>query len=1489
MDGLNILIVDDEPLVGDLIRRKLSKIEPLLNITLADSAYDCLELMAEIRVDCILSDYQMPGMDGMELLDRLRKSGDLTPFIFVTGQGNEEVAREAFKHGAYDYFTKEVGFAHFDRISNSIRQAVKHRRSEEDRARTEQKLTAEKNKLDAIIACIGDGLCIVNREFMLVYSNQAYNDLVGDHAGKHCYSIIEGLDRVCEDCPVERTFRDGRVHRSRKRGLIDGREIVVDISSSPLKDHSGGVVAAVKVVRDVTEQIKAAEQVASSEKMYRAMFEDMPLPMFIYEDVTFSFLAVNNTATDCYGYSEKEFLSLKATDIRPSEDEQAYISFVRNNPGRSGRSGIWRHKRKDGTVFHAEIVSQPIDFEGRSARVVLVNDVTERIQAERALKESEAVNSAIVGALPDLVFLLDGEGRFLDIKASNEDGLSVPREEAIQRHISDVLPGEVAGLALRHISEALDTGEVQVFEYQLEVPAGKRCFEARIAPLGIVDRVLGVVRDVTETKRTMEEVKRSREMLLSLIDGIPDRAWMKDENGRLLAVNKPFALACGLRPEDVVGKTDCELWPPRVAEYFISSDLHAISTGKAYRFEERLTGEDGTVSWFETVKAPYFDENGKVAGTIGIARNITDRKLMEEDLNRIAARFSEAESVAGLGSFEWLVEENAVTRSDGLHRIFGVRPGELSSSYDAYLNLVHPDDRERVIREDMDAMAGKPLEYITRIICPDGTQKTIHVQGSVSFSTGGKPLRLFSTVLDITKNTAIERALKDTEARYHTLMDNANDAILLADAKTGIVVDANRKAGELFGYGRDKIIGMHQSGLHPTEEVEKYTNIFKEHVERKEALSGDLLILRADGSTRAVEISASVVELGGRKYVQGIFRDITERRHSEEEKDRLLKGISAITEGIAFADRDGRYIYMNDAHAGLFGYRAEELIGKTWRQVIPPESRAATEEIMSTTLRDRNAGAIGGEGVGLRKDGSTVSVEFKLAGFFDKDGNFEGHVCIARDITERKAMQEELARSEERYKAAEDIARIGNWQWLIEKDEVIWSDGMFTIFGLDPADFGKTYRSYLDYVHPDDIERVMALVNESRTGTPLDYATRIICPDGQEKVIHVYGRLSYDASGKPARLFGTVQDITERTISDRALRASEERHRLIFETSAVGIVVADPQGNIYEANPAFCEMLGYPEGELIEMSVAQLTHDDDVDESKQQLSGLNEGTKDVIDIEMRYVQKGGGTIWARNTVTRHHVPGMPQQYNIAFIQDITGRKLLEKQREELFAMLRHDMKTPLAVISGNADMVISDYSAKLNAESLGMIESMKSSALLLTRMVDDLVAISRLESGDLALEKEPVDVTELLLEASVVASERSKTKGLIYERDVPGGLPEILANRSYVQRAVANLLDNAVKYTPKGGRVSLRAEVSGAGGLIAISVSDSGPGIAEYEREMVFEKHYRSPRTPSQSGSGLGLSIVKAVAGFHCGRVELDSREGEGSTFTLILPVDCGQ
>ncbi|MGA2192668.1 MAG: ATP-binding protein [Nitrospirota bacterium] len=350
-------------------------------------------------------------------------------------------------------------------------------------------------------------------------------------------------------------------------------------------------------------------------------------------------------------------------------------------------------------------------------------------------------------------------------------------------------------------------------------------------------------------------------------------------------------------------------------------------------------------------------------------------------------------------------------------------------------------------------------------------------------------------------------------------------------------------------------------------------------------------------------------------------------------------------------------------------------------------------------------------------------------------------------------------------------------------------------------------------------------------------------------------------------------------------RELDEKLRALVEDALVGVYIIQGDRYVY-CNKQIAQMLGYSKEEMLGLkTVLNAVHPDDRDLVRENLRKRLDGEVKGMRYELRMLKKDGGHIPVEAFGSLTVYQG--QLSVIGTLLDITERKELERQRSNFYAMVTHDIKSPLTSILGYSELMLTDKPDKLDAGVKSMVRAINDSGEKLLRIVEDFLTLSKMQSGTFTLEVKPADMSRIVLDAQKELDVVCKTKKLTCGVRIEDGLPEVMMDPWLMQRAVLNLLGNAVKYTPGGGSITLEAGsiTEEAGRFIIISVSDTGPGIPAEEHAKIFDSYYRSPGTAGLKGTGLGLSIVKAVAEAHGGRVEVESEVGEGSTFRLFIPL----
>jgi PAS domain S-box-containing protein len=427
-------------------------------------------------------------------------------------------------------------------------------------------------------------------------------------------------------------------------------------------------------------------------------------------------------------------------------------------------------------------------------------------------------------------------------------------------------------------------------------------------------------------------------------------------------------------------------------------------------------------------------------------------------------------------------------------------------------------------------------------------------------------------------------------------------------------------------------------------------------------------------------------------------------------------------------------------------------------------------------------------------------------------------------------------------------------------------------------------KDMLEIVHPDDREMTAEnmrkrLEGEARTA---HYEIRLLRHDGKTILAEALGSVSV-YKGKPS-IIGSLIDITERREAEAKMRASEKRLLAILENIPDMAWLKDVEGRYLAVNGTFADACGIRAEDIpgkrdMDIWPSELAGKYMADDRKVAQTG-----KRVVS-EERLVDARGNERWIETIKTPLFNEKKELNGTIGIAREITERKKLEQQKTDFYAMVTHDLKSPLTAILGYTQLLLSGD--RIDGETREMISVIQDSGEKVYRLVESYLTISKTEAGKMTLDLSPTDVAEALREAARGFEGTFKPKGLSFKIEVADGIPKALLDRKLLQRAVSNLLQNAANYTPRGGEITMKAEpvTEGGGDFIVISVDDSGKGIPAEEREVVFEKYYRSPRSAGIKGTGLGLAIVKAVAEAHGGRVELTSKPGTGSSFRLFLPL----
>ncbi|MAO56238.1 MAG: hypothetical protein CMM61_11120 [Rhodospirillaceae bacterium] len=501
------------------------------------------------------------------------------------------------------------------------------------------------------------------------------------------------------------------------------------------------------------------------------------------------------------------------------------------------------------------------------------------------------------------------------------------------------------------------------------------------------------------------------------------------------------------------------------------------------------------------------------------------------------------------------------------------------------------------------------------------------------------------------------------------------------------------------------------------------------------------------------------------------------------------------------------------------------------------------------------------------------------------------------------AVEARLRESERRLSELQRIANLGSWDWDVAADTFWWSDQIYRIFGLDPADFKVTSEALLDRVHPDDERRVRAAMTRAiKTGVSFDIEHRIVLPYGGIRCVRERGETVRDEAGAVVRMFGTVQDVTERRDAEQALRRSESRLAAIIETAPEAVIVTDRDGNIQVFNRGAEAIFGFTaeeaEGQSLDILIPAHKRADH--QLHMRLFTASGSVRRMMDMrrEISGLRKDGTVFPAAASVSKIDIDG--DMIFVAILRDVSDLKQVERNlrgaladaekanraKSEFLATMSHELRTPLNAILGFSEILNGEYLGPVGTPKyLEYAEHIHESGQYLLSLVNDLLDFSAIEDGRRKLEIGAVCLLRVIQDCVNIVRPKVEEKGIDLLTNIAPGMRHIPCDRRAVQQILLNLLSNSIKFTPSGGTVQvscLALEQSAQ-----ITVADTGCGIPADVLPQVTSPFRSLAKNPyrAEKGWGLGLPISKSLVDLHGGTMRIESEEGKGTTITVSFPL----
>ncbi|MBP0005986.1 MAG: PAS domain S-box protein [Cyanobacteria bacterium SBC] len=1024
-----------------------------------------------------------------------------------------------------------------------------------------------------------------------------------------------------------------------------------------------------------------------------------------------------------------------------------------------------------------------------------------------------------------------------------------------------------------------------------------------------------IFRDVTEQRQHEEQLRNLSDRLQLAVQSAQIGIWDWDIIGDRLTWDDRI---CELYGTDIIDPSrTLRVWQERLhpedADRASEAVQQALQGEKEFAVEFRVVRPDGSFSWVEAYAVVKWNDRGEPERMIGINIDISDYKQAQQQRQQLLQELSKFKLALDRSAIVAITDAKGVITyvNDLFCAISGYTRDEIIGQTHHVVNSgYHPPAFFQHLWRTIRSGQIWRGEICNR--AKDGSLYWVESTLVPFLDEKGKPFQYLAIRIDVTARKLAETHIQRENTFRQKIVENMTEGLCVFHEEAAFpwvrFTVWNPKMQAITGYTLKEINQRewHHS-LYPN------PNVREQAIERmKRMQQGDNLmaeeweIQRKDGQQRTISISTSVLSSQDRTvYVLALIQDITDRKASEnalrQSQSFLQTVLNAFPVYVFWKDRQSVYLGCNQNFARVAGLaNPEEIIGKTdydlpWTEKEAKAYRKDDREVMDSAIAK-----IGIIETQVQADGRQAWLETNKIPLYDFDNQVIGVLGTYQNIRiDRTQTEKNLLESKQFIQIVLDTVPVS----------VFWKDRKSVYLGCNQK-FAKTlgFKSPHEIVGKTDFD-LITVEAEARKyqahdrwviqsgKARLNREEQFTLPNRKRRWLETNKVPLRDWQGQVIGVVGTFQDITDRKATEVAIK----RQLAAIEAAIDGIAILQGETYLY-LNRAHLELFGYDRlEELVGQSWRCLYSPEDLERFDREIFPVLERER-AWQGEVRATRKDGSIFVEGISLTL-----TDDGLLICVCRDITDRKRAEiklhrtneelaratRLKDEFLANMSHELRTPLNAILGMTEGLQEGIFGEVNKKQIKALQTIERSGSHLLELINDILDVSKIEAGQIELHHASTSVASLCHSSLIFIKQQALKKRIQLEIKLPPDLPDLWVDERRIRQVVINLLNNAVKFTPQGGRIALKVTFplprearAKTGEFLRISAIDTGIGISSENIKKLFKPFVQidSALNRQYTGTGLGLALVKRLVELHGGTVKVTSQVGVGSCFSIDLP-----